>query len=476
MAENNSALQWSSATLADFARRTGLVGFWRWWSAELTPLVPTRAREAVQRRRLRPVLAFDGDEAVLYRPAAQQHASGLVESARIPLTGDANAVAATGRAAIAQLAYGTTTGEPRVVIALPAKQVLRRTLTLPSAVEENLRRTVGYDLDRLTPFKPDELYFDVVVVDRDAAKGELRVDIASVRRTIVDQAVALAVGWGASVAAVVPVAPEAAALSRLNLLPEHARPSRSVWSRWQFWLPLALLALFAASAVILPLWQKRDYAIGVMKQAEQARVQALQSERLRNELDRQAGDYNFALGRKYAFPGTAQVLDEMSRLLPDDTWLTQLDIKNVARGKDPARELTMRGESQNAGKLISILEDSKLVGQAAPRSPTTKIQQGTGEVFDLAAQLKTLPAPALVSLTASGAAPVAAVASPPPVAPSEPAPAAAPVAKSAPAAPASGAPPPVAATPSPMPVTSPMAAPGSPPIPGMAADRSKEAN
>ena len=264
MAENNSALQWSSATLADFARRTGLVGFWRWWSAELTPLVPTRAREAVQRRRLRPVLAFDGDEAVLYRPAAQQHASGLVESARIPLTGDANAVAATGRAAIAQLAYGTTTGEPRVVIALPAKQVLRRTLTLPSAVEENLRRTVGYDLDRLTPFKPDELYFDVVVVDRDAAKGELRVDIASVRRTIVDQAVALAVGWGASVAAVVPVAPEAAALSRLNLLPEHARPSRSVWSRWQFWLPLALLALFAASAVILPLWQKRDYAIGVI--------------------------------------------------------------------------------------------------------------------------------------------------------------------------------------------------------------------
>jgi general secretion pathway protein L len=327
MAERNSALRLPTARLAGVARRSGLTGFWRWWSTELSPLVPAGARAAAHRRKLRPVLVVDDAEAVLWRPTAQGESIGVVESARIALTGDVAAIDAAGRAAIsglAPMAFGGTTGTPGVVISLPPKQVLRRTLVMPAAVEENLKAAVGYDLDRLTPFKPDELYFDAAVVERDAAKGELKVDLASARRTVVEHAVALAERFGASVIAVVPVAPQAASGSRLNLLPDEAKPSRQAFRRWQFWLPIVLLLALAAMAVILPLWQKRDYAITLMKQAEQARTAALESDRLRTELDQQVGDYNFALSRKYAFPGPAQVLDEMSRLLPDDTWLTQL--------------------------------------------------------------------------------------------------------------------------------------------------------
>ena len=40
------------------------------------------------------------------------------------------------------------------------------------------------------------------------------------------------------------------------------------------------------------------------------------------------------------------------------------------------------------GKLIALLEDSQLIEQAAPRSPTTKIQGAGGEVFDLSARLR----------------------------------------------------------------------------------------
>ena len=61
----------------------------------------------------------------------------------------------------------------------------------------------------------------------------------------------------------------------------------------------------------------------------------------------------------------------------------------------------MRGESGNAGRLITLFEDSKVFMQAAPRSPTTKIQPGTGEIFDLVAQLKPLPPPPPVNLAAA---------------------------------------------------------------------------
>ena len=59
----------------------------------------------------------------------------------------------------------------KVVVALPAGQVLRKELRLPAAVEQDLKQALAYDLDRHTPFKPDELHFDAAVVGRDRAKG-----------------------------------------------------------------------------------------------------------------------------------------------------------------------------------------------------------------------------------------------------------------------------------------------------------------
>ena len=77
-------------------------------------------------------------------------------------------------------------------------------------------------------------------------------------------------------------------------------------------------------------------------------------------------------------------------------------------GKDAHREIVLRGESANAGRLVSLLEDSKVFEQAAPRSPTTKIQPGPGEIFDLGAQLKTLPLPQSIALAELAPRPVAA--------------------------------------------------------------------
>src|SRR4029077_9208491 len=102
-----------------------------------------------------------------------------------------------------------------------------------------------------------------------------------------------------------------------------------------------------------------------------------------------------------------RVLEDVTHLLPDDTWLTQLELKSVSRGKDAQRELSLRGESANAGRLVSLLEDSKVFEQAAPRSPTTKIQPGPGEIFDVGAQLKTLPMPQPLALPERAPRPVA---------------------------------------------------------------------
>ena len=415
---------------------------------------------------MRPVLAFEADAAVLFVPELANSHLAYKEAAVIPLTGDQDAVVTAGRAAIESLspAAGAGRTEPvEIVVALPANQVLRKTISLPAAVEDNLAQVLFYDLDRHTPFKPDEMCFDANIVARDPVKRELRVDWAAALKTVVEQSRRRAESWGAAVVAVTPDRPSGppATGKALNLLPKAERPEAATRRRWSVWAPIALIAVAALVATALPIWQKRGYAIALMQLASQGRVQADASNALRDQLERLTGDYNFALAKKYAYPSALQSVDDVTKLLPDDTWLTQLELKSTVKGKDAKREILVRGESANAGRLISLFEESNLFGEAAPRSPTTKIQPGPGEIFDLGAQLKPLPPPPPVQIAAAaGAEPPRPAASPVPAVPAAP-PASAPPAKGdqpanppAPAAPAVAAPgrvapPPVEAMPVP---------------------------
>jgi len=424
--------------LRDAANRVGLPRFWRWWIGELTPLLPSASRIAFQRRFVRPVIEFADGEVVFWRPEFGVGPTRLAIAEKVSLTGDAAAVLAAGRAAVARLAADASGGlaAPKVVIALSSRQVLRKELTLPAAVEENLAQTLAYDLDRHTPFRPEQLYFDAVVVSRDAAKKTLRVDWAAALRSIVDDACKQVEAWGAVPRAVVPGPPATAA--KLNLIPDVARPRPLEWRRWQVWAPAAIVATIALAAVIVPLAQKRQYAIALSALSAEAGQQAQAANAVRQQLEVMQSDYNYVLAKKYAYPSLVHVLDEVTRTLPDDTWLTQFELKTGGRGKELQRDLYLRGESGNAGKLIALLEDTKLVEQAAPRSPTTKIQGASGEIFDVGARLRTLTLPAPERLALA----VMPVASPPVVAaPSVavPAPAPAPAAP-APTAPAAAAP------------------------------------
>ncbi len=406
------------------SRRLGLAAFWGWWAGELAPLIPHQLRNTVARMRMRPVLAFDADAAVLFVPKVANRRLAYKETARIPLSADPEATAAAGRAAIDALAAanGGRSGSPRVVVALAEDQVLRKTINLPAAVEESLVQVLTYDLDRHTPFKPEEVFFDASIVGRDAVRKELRVDWAAALKTVVEQLRRRVEGWGATVVAVTPDRPAGGAhpvRTSLNLLPVAERPDAAAGRGWEIWVPLGLIAVAALFATALPLWQKRSYAIALQQQATQQRAQADASSALREQLDRLTGDYNFALAKKYAFPSALQSVEDVAKLLPDDTWLTQLEVKNTAKGKEPKREIVVRGESANAGRLISLFEDSKLFSEAAPRSPTTKIQPGPGEIFDVGAQLKPLPPPPVELATIGGAE------SPQPTAPPVPAPASA---------------------------------------------------
>lgn len=429
--------------IRDAAHRAGLPRFWRWWTGELAPLLPGVSRTALQRRFTRPVIELAEGEAVFWRPEVGNGSARLVPAETVALNGEAQAVLAAGRAAVARLAQYASAGiaAPKVVVVLSPRQLLRKELVLPAAIEENLVQALAYDLDRHTPFHPDQVYFDALVVGRDSAKKTLRVDWVAALKTVVDGATRQVEQWGAVPVAVVP-GPPAVAPSRLNLLPHAARPRPLQWRRWQVWAPVAVVAIFAVGAAFVPLIQKRQYAIALGALDTEAGQQAQAADKLRGQLEAMENEYNFILAKKYGYPSTVHVLDEVTRVLPDDTWITQLELKTSGRAKELQHDVYLRGESGNAGKLIALLEDSKLVEQVTPRSPTTKIQGSAGEIFDLGARLKkvSLPAPQALALASPPVAPAVmapATTGSPPLPTSAPMPDAR-VAPSAPAVPMAG--------------------------------------
>src|SRR5260370_37563681 len=89
------------------AHRAGLPRFWRWWNAELAPLIPAASRGAMRRRLTRPVVEFGDGEAIFWRPQVVDGELRVIEVARGALSGAGAEVAAAGRAWINS---GTATG------------------------------------------------------------------------------------------------------------------------------------------------------------------------------------------------------------------------------------------------------------------------------------------------------------------------------------------------------------------------------
>jgi general secretion pathway protein L len=73
-----------------------------------------------------------------------------------------------------------------VFLGVPRRKVLFRYVSLPEAVESNLRTVLGYEMDRYTPYAEEKVYFDFKILDRDPASHLLKVLLIVIQRDLFD--------------------------------------------------------------------------------------------------------------------------------------------------------------------------------------------------------------------------------------------------------------------------------------------------
>jgi general secretion pathway protein L len=138
-----------------------------------------------------------------------------------------------------------------------------------------------------------------------------------------------------------------------------------------------LSAAFAAAASLLV-----AAYLGSSLQSEQQDLQRrISQRRAALRLDPNAGESGVSLlaKRKQATPSSVMVLEAVSRVLPDTTYVTELRIEGD--------KVQVVGMTQNAPSLIRLMEQSPQFTRATFFAPTTRAQNEPGERFHIEAHI-----------------------------------------------------------------------------------------
>jgi len=330
-----------------FASAAGLAGrFLRWWRAELLASIPEPLRRRLVARRLVALTIGEHDVTV----------TGIAADGARIARGDG--------AALRRLLRPWD----RFALRLSPDQVLRLRLDLPAAAEGALDQVVAFELERRTPFRSDEVHVIHLARGRTPGGDRAMVDVAMVPRAVLQGLLAEAHRLGVS-----PVRIEAPDGGRLPLL----QPGRRTRLQRAGAVALAvMLAAVAAAAILVPLHERRSAAARLEAEADQARRTAAKVAGLQQEFERNLQREALLFEMKARFPPAARIIEELSQVLPDDTWLIQLEIAD--------REVRLTGFSAAASQLVALLEASPLFRDVEFRSPVTQDQRTGRERFHIA--------------------------------------------------------------------------------------------
>lgn len=350
--------------------RSPLPAFLRWWGGELAAIAPVGVRDWLRR----------GPE-VLWLDAADGHVRVRHAGTRRALASiDSTLPEDVQRATFAEACQGIDPADRRLLMVVPAAQVLVRRLLMPAAAAADPRRVAGYEIDRQTPFKADQVYFDVHTSRDPAPRGQVALDLVVVPKSVLDPLLARLALLGAQPDAV-DVEMDDGVLAGVDLLPRSRRPRRADRRRRANWM-LAAVGVVLAILVLSQWLDNRRAALARMQDEVAAlRAQAAQSEQLRAQLTGAIAASRFLVKRKADNPSALAVLDDLTRRLPDNAWLQALTL-------DDSGGLDIKGEATKAASLVDTLGNSKVLAEPKLQGVIQPDPATGKERFELVARVR----------------------------------------------------------------------------------------
>jgi len=350
--------------------RTGPLGkFFHWWLGELRLSLPAQWQHKLQHalRRVTFVLAGDSLTVGVDENALQKSLDSFATDQDVSLQ---------RQQLFSLLAEHDLTESPRFLL-LERDGILSKEITLPLATETKLQQVLTFEMDRQTPFKASDVYFGWKIRERNGEAGQITLELYVVPRQKVDQAIQYLGSRGLAPAGVDVL--ENGKTIGLNLLPAGQRV-REVNRKMRMNFVLAgaavvLLALLMTQSLYLRSHQVIELETAIADVRDEARL----VQRIKEQITDTSEAAGFLTVRREASPLAIELLADITRLLPEDTYLDRLVINPTS--------VQMQGKSRNAQRLIELVNQSELLDDAAFRGSTRLDARSGLEIFEINAKI-----------------------------------------------------------------------------------------
>jgi general secretion pathway protein L len=264
----------------------------------------------------------------------------------------------------------------RIRLTLAPDHFVIRDLELPAKATEFMQGVIRAQIDRLTPWTAAQAMFGYRT--EGAVEGDrIRVTIAATARAVIDrfvQAFARVDAHSVAVAAAVPHdGRDAAPIDIVNHRLQSAR-NRDKARRVLVIAGVAALlfaGLAAAGSSLAGAW--------LAAQTDTIEAQIANARRNLQAGPVAAGSAAALHRQKAAMPLATLVIETLSRILPDDVYLTDLDMHGDT--------LHIVGLARNAPDVIRIIEASPTFAQASFAAPTVRSANDGSEHFQIEAHI-----------------------------------------------------------------------------------------
>lgn len=345
--------------------------FLRWWLTEVSEMLPASLRRGVLPRE-RLILSFEAESAVFL----METPSGSTELARLDVAGSPDGQEIARAVRRRQPGYrGLMRRAARLCLRLPSSSALWVRMELPAAAKENLAEVVAFEMDRYTPFRADQVYYACSPAGGGLNGSQLPVDVTVVPRPTVEAALQAAARLG--------VQPDqvdvAGAAPSGSLRIEDAEPEAPKVRPARVPVLAVLAAALTMGAIVLPIVSMQYKVAGLRDRFAVVRGRAEAIAALKKEIVALRTEQDFLLRRKQQTVTVSRLLADVTRILPDDTWLTDFDIAGD--------RLQLGGYALSASSLVGLLEHSRGFQHTSFLSPVIQDPLVGKERFSISTQI-----------------------------------------------------------------------------------------
>lgn len=349
-----------------------ITDFFAWWLQGLAYLLPEGVKQVLNPspdilyiRSGRDVISFDH-----YHGSSQT----LIESRTLPRDNSSE------RLIILEWIKELQKKDVLCALLLNDEDLLTKSLSMPANALNNIRDILGFEMDKHTPFSSEQVYFDYIIDEKSSSGENLQLDLYVVTRKIADDLSSemerLDIPFSR-----ISSKHQGHLFSCINFDTENKSASAGKLNELvNVWLLLLCVLLFLA-ALFFPLSIQKGKLLALEEIINDQRKVALEVAALEKTKFTALSQNQFLLTKKKNSLPAIELIAEMTKVLPDDTWLNRLIIRD--------KEIQITGESASATSIIKYIEDSVYFDNANFRSPISRNSRSNKDRFNINARVNT---------------------------------------------------------------------------------------